>query len=61
MTALSQSQMQSINGEGFFDGFICGASVGALVWAVTSPDPVSKLALGTLWTTAIGSCGIALA
>lgn len=60
MTVLSQAQMRNIHGEGFFDGFLCGATVGALIWAVTTPDPVSKLALGTLWTTAISSCGIAL-
>lgn len=57
MTVLSESQLREIDGEGFWDGFVCGASVGALIWAATTPDPVSKLALSTLVTAAVGSCG----
>lgn len=60
MTELNQSQMREIDGEGFFEGFLCGASLGALIWAATSPDVVSKLALGTLWSTTIGACGLAV-
>ncbi len=60
MTALSASQMREVNGEGFWDGFLCGASVGALVSVTLSPDPVSKLTLGTIWAGALASCGSAL-
>ena len=60
MKTLNALQMREVDGEGFFDGFVCGASVGALVWVAVTPEPVSKLALGTLWTTVIGSCGSAV-
>ena len=59
MTVMSTSQMREVDGEGFWDAFICGASVGALISVALSPDPVSKFTLGALWTSAIGSCGSA--
>jgi hypothetical protein len=60
MTVLSASQMNELEAEGFFEGFLCGASVGTLIAVAVSPEPISKIALGTLWSTAIGSCGIAI-
>ena len=60
MTTLNVSQMREVDGAGFFDAFVCGAIVGTLIWVAVTPEPVSKLALGTLWTTAIGSCGSAV-
>jgi hypothetical protein len=57
MTVLSASQMREVDGEGLWDGFICGASVGALIAVALSPDPISKFTLGAYWTSAISSCG----
>jgi len=59
MTVLTATQMREVDGEGFWDGFLCGASVGGLVWVAASPDPISKLALGKLVAGAIASCGSA--
>jgi hypothetical protein len=59
MINLCASQMRDLDGKGLWDGFVCGASVAFLVGMTVSPDPVSKLAWGTTWTTAIGSCGSA--
>lgn len=57
MTVMNELQMREVSGAGFFDGFMCGAAIGALISVAASPDPVSKFALGTLWASAIGSCG----
>ena len=60
MTILSEQQMRDIDGEGLWDGFVCGASAAFLIGMALSPDPFSKLAWGATWTTAIGSCGSTL-
>ncbi len=59
MTTLSASQMRDIDGEGFWDGFLCGASATFAIGMTLSPEPISKLALGSIWGTALGSCGSA--
>ena len=60
MTALNASQMRELEGEGFWEGFLCGATTSLAIAATLSPDAVSKIFLATAWTTAIGTCGIAL-
>ena len=60
MTALTASQMRAIDGEGFWEGFACGASTAIAVGLTLSPEPVSKIGLWTAWTTAVSTCGIAL-
>ena len=60
MTALSASEMQKIDGEGFFDGFACGVATGIAIGLTLSPDPVTKVAVASAWLTAIGTCGNAV-
>lgn len=57
MTALNELQMRGMNGEGFWDAFLCGSSATFLVGMTLSPDPVSKLAWGVAWSGFIGKCG----
>ena len=57
MTALTVSRMREIDGEGFWDGFACGASASFALAMTLSPDPFSKLMLAAAWTTAAGACG----
>ena len=59
MIVLTTEQMRAIDGEGFWEGFLCGAATSIAIGATLSPDPVTKLVLGSAWTTAIGTCGIA--
>ena len=59
MTELTTTQMQSINGEGFWEGFRCGAAASIAIAATLSPEPVSKVALASVWTAAVGTCAIA--
>ena len=61
MTELTASQMREIDGgEGFWWGFACGAATSFALAMTLSPEPFSKIALGSAWTTATGSCGRAL-
>ena len=60
MTSLNASQMRALEGEGFWQGFICGATTSLAIAATLSPDAVSKIFLAKAWTTAIGACAIAL-
>ena len=60
MVPLNTKQMQAIGGEGFWDGFLCGAATSVAIGATFSPDPLSKLVLASVWTTAVGTCGSAL-
>jgi hypothetical protein len=57
MTVLNELQMRSLDGEGFWDGFLCGTAVAFLVGMSLSPDPISKLAWGLAWSSALGKCG----
>jgi hypothetical protein len=59
MTELTAAEMQSINGEGFWDGFRCGAAAAIAIGATFTPEPVSKIALASAWTAAVGTCAIA--
>ena len=59
MTVLSKSQMQGLDGEGFFDGLVCGAAAGLAVALTLSPEPVSKAVVTSAWVGAIGACGVA--
>ena len=57
MTVLNELQMRSLDGEGFWDGFLCGTSAAFVVGMTLSPEPFSKVALGIAWSSAIGKCG----
>ncbi len=57
MTVLNEAEMRDLDGEGFFDGFLCGSSVAFLVGMTISPEPFSKVAWGIAWSGAIGKCG----
>jgi hypothetical protein len=59
MTELTAAQMKSIHGEGFWEGFRCGAAASIAIGATLSPEPVSKIALASAWTAAVGTCAIA--
>jgi hypothetical protein len=60
MTPLNESQLQEVDGAGFWDGFLCGATTSLAIAAMLSPEPVSKLFVASAWTTAVGTCGMAL-
>jgi len=60
MTALSKSQMQELDGAGFWEGIVCGTAIGLAVGLSVSPDPVSKVVVTASWLAAVGACGIAL-
>ncbi len=51
MQVLTLEQAQQIEGGGFWRGFICGLTGIATIAAITSPDPVSKLAVASLATS----------
>lgn len=57
MTDLNELQLRGLEGAGFWDGFLCGASATFVVGMTLSPDPVSKVALGLALSSAIGKCG----
>ena len=59
MKTLNAMQLRQYDGEGFWDGLICGASAGYIVFALLSPDPLSKLGLARAGVMAVGSCGSA--
>ena len=48
MQELTIEQMEVLAGEGFWRGVLCGATAGALLWALTSPEPLSKMAVYSL-------------
>lgn len=59
MTALKEAQMRELDGEGFWEGFVCGAAAGLAVGMTVSPEPYSKLLLTSAWGAAVGACGVA--
>ncbi len=48
MQALTIQQMERLEGEGFWGGFVCGLTGVATVAVLLSPEPVSKFALYSL-------------
>ena len=60
MYELTIDQMAEIDGEGFWEGFLCGAGIVGSIAATFSPDPMSKVALWTIYSGTAGVCGLAL-
>jgi len=60
MTTLTAPQMRRIDGEGFFEGFSCGAATSVALALTLSPDPITKIAVASAWLTVIGTCGVAV-
>ena len=56
MQELTIEQMELLEGEGFWKGFVCGITGAATIAVLLSPDPVSKFALyglATGWATCL--------
>ena len=48
MQALTIQQMERLEGEGFWRGFVCGLTGVATIAVLLSPEPASKFALFSL-------------
>ena len=59
MKTLSDVEMSHVEGGGFWEGVACGAGIVGSFAATLSPDPLSKLALWTLYSGTAAACGIA--
>ena len=57
--ALGSQDLAELSGTGFWSGVGCGLSIAGAIGAAVSPDPVSKLVVGTLIGAAV-SCSRAL-
>ena len=60
MKPMTAAQVQSVSGQGFWEGFRCGAATSIAIGATLSPDPISKLALASAWAAFVGTCAIAV-
>ena len=48
MQALTIQQMERLEGEGFWGGFVCGLTAVGTLAVMLSPEPASKFALFSL-------------
>ena len=48
MQTLTIQQMERLEGEGFWQGVVCGLTGAATLAVILSPEPVSKFALFSL-------------
>lgn len=60
MRELTIEQMQTIDGAGFWEGFLCGAGIMGSIAVTISPEPVSKLTAYGVYTGTLAACGMAL-
>ena len=59
MRSMTANEMQSVNGGGFWSGFLCGGLLVLTVGEAVSPEPVSKFAFGELVVGTAAACGFA--
>ncbi len=60
MRTMAISEMTEVTGGTFWSGFACAAGVILTIATAVSPEPVSKLAFGSLFTGTVAACGVAL-
>ena len=59
MRALCDAEMVGVEAGGFWEGFACGSGIASSVFATFSPEPISKLAIWSLYSATIAACGVA--
>ncbi len=59
MKDLTEAQMRTIDGEGFWGGVLCGGAIMTAFALTVAPEVSTKALVYAGWVTAAGACGYA--